>query len=236
MINTQAPLVLTTSKWIWPPFMTYGKLIESYTTDERQLVMDLLSVHLIRKQRGSVIISYHPTKDIPITTARYLHERIRFAGKHLTALVSDIISKKTFLSGQSVYWQSIFQKSPDPTFVLLTFIWHAIYAWDEAFEALYTHICKLVSHAIQHSDVYLQHSCWHLGRSNRRNNRLWPDAGASHHSCPSFALHLFTRRLAQVCDLYTRNQKSGFGFPRSWRASSNPCTAGTRVWQPFGWG
>lgn len=51
--------------------------------------MDLLSVHLIRKQHGSVIISYHPTKDIPITTARYLHERIRFAGKRLTALVSE---------------------------------------------------------------------------------------------------------------------------------------------------
>jgi hypothetical protein len=47
--------------------------------------------------------------------------------------------------GQSVYWQKIFQDSPDPTFVLLAFIWHAMYAWDEALEDLYAHICHLVS-------------------------------------------------------------------------------------------
>jgi len=52
----------------------------------------------------------------------------------------------TYLTaGQSVYWQSMFQKSQDPTFVLLTFIWHAMYAWDEALENLYEHICSLVS-------------------------------------------------------------------------------------------
>ena len=48
------------------------------------------------------------------------------------------------LIGQSVYWQHIFQLSPDPTFLLLIFIWHAIYAWDEALENLYSHICFLV--------------------------------------------------------------------------------------------
>lgn len=62
----------------------YRKLIECNVTGGRKLVLDLLSVHLIRKRNGSVIISNHPTKDIPITTARYLHERIRFAGKCLT--------------------------------------------------------------------------------------------------------------------------------------------------------
>jgi len=49
------------------------------------------------------------------------------------------------IPGQSVYWQSMFQKSQDPTLVLLTFIWHAMYAWDEALENLYEHICSLVS-------------------------------------------------------------------------------------------
>ena len=58
------------------------KLIKCLVIGGRQLVLDLLSVHLIRKKNGSVIISYHPTKDTPITTARYLHERIRFAGKY----------------------------------------------------------------------------------------------------------------------------------------------------------
>ena len=54
------------------------------------------------------------------------------------------------LLGQSVYWQSIFQKSADPTLVLLTFIWHTVYAWDEALETLYSHICTIVSHTILH--------------------------------------------------------------------------------------
>jgi hypothetical protein len=39
----------------------------------------------------------------------------------------------------------MFQKSQDPTLVLLTFIWHTMYAWDEALENLYEHICSLVS-------------------------------------------------------------------------------------------
>jgi hypothetical protein len=43
-------------------------------------VLDLLSVHLIRHVDGSTIISFHPEIDHPITTAEYLHERIRFAG------------------------------------------------------------------------------------------------------------------------------------------------------------
>jgi len=102
----------------------------------RQLVLELLSVHLIRRRRGSVLISYHPTMDIPITTARFLHERIRFAG-------------------QSVYWQSIFQNSPDPTFVLLTLIWHTVYAWDEALEALYNYICTIEGKVVATTDFNL---------------------------------------------------------------------------------
>ncbi|RDB19710.1 hypothetical protein Hypma_013163 [Hypsizygus marmoreus] len=104
MIDTQAPLRLRSSR--------------------RILVLDLLSVHLIRHVDGSTIISYHPSSHDHTTPASYLHDRIRFAG-------------------QSVYWQNIFQKSPDPTFVLLTFVWHAMYAWDEALQHLYTHICWL---------------------------------------------------------------------------------------------
>jgi hypothetical protein len=48
--------------------------------DNRQLVLDLLSVHLIRHVDGSTMISFHPEIDHPTTTAKYLHERIRFAG------------------------------------------------------------------------------------------------------------------------------------------------------------
>ncbi|KAF7327767.1 hypothetical protein MKEN_00356400 [Mycena kentingensis (nom. inval.)] len=68
------------------------------------LILDLLAVHLIRNTDGNTIISYHNSE--ADTKASYLHDRIRFAG-------------------QSVYWQNIFQRSQDATFVLLTFIWHA---------------------------------------------------------------------------------------------------------------
>ncbi|KAF8955067.1 hypothetical protein BDZ97DRAFT_1765535 [Flammula alnicola] len=102
----------------------------------RLLVLDLLAVHLIRNVNGSTIISFHPSLNLPTTTAPFLHERIRFAG-------------------QSVYWQSIFQKSADPTFVLLTFIWHAMYAWDEALENLYEHICSLESRVISTAEMPL---------------------------------------------------------------------------------
>ncbi|KAF8991947.1 hypothetical protein BDQ17DRAFT_1370148 [Cyathus striatus] len=91
---------------------------------KRQLILDLLSVHLVRRKEGSIIISYHPSYDnIDTTEASYLQQRI-------------------YLAGRSVYWQNIFQHSPDPTFVLLMFVWHALYAWDEALENLYTHICS----------------------------------------------------------------------------------------------
>lgn len=53
----------------------------SNSQGNRQLVLDLLSVHLIRHLDGSTIISFHPDINHPTTKAGYLHERIRFAGK-----------------------------------------------------------------------------------------------------------------------------------------------------------
>ncbi|KAK1225976.1 hypothetical protein PQX77_011044 [Marasmius sp. AFHP31] len=119
IIDTQAPLYLSSNAGCY-------------------LVLDLLSVHLIRNVEGNTIISYHHSGP-DATSAQYLHERIRFAG-------------------QSVYWQSIFQKSPDPTFVLLTFIWHAMYAWDEALETLYNHICWLETTVLKTSNMQITRS------------------------------------------------------------------------------
>ncbi|KAH9474784.1 hypothetical protein JR316_0013249 [Psilocybe cubensis] len=115
MIDTHAPLALESN----------GRL----------LLLDLLSVHLIRRKQGSTIISYHANKDLPTTTAPVLHERIRFAGMY-TYLFHLLATN-------------------DPTFVLLTFIWHAIYAWDEALENLYSHICTLESQVIVTSEMTL---------------------------------------------------------------------------------
>ncbi|KAH6910724.1 hypothetical protein BKA70DRAFT_1463926 [Coprinopsis sp. MPI-PUGE-AT-0042] len=100
------------------------------------LALDLISVHLIRNIKGSTIISYHPDDKLPTTKADVLHKRICFAG-------------------QSVYWQSMFQKSPDPTLVLMCFTWHALYAWDEALESLYQHILHLETRVIETAHMKL---------------------------------------------------------------------------------
>lgn len=50
------------------------------STDKRLLVLDLLAVHLVRNVKENTIISYHPTNNKRTTQAKFLHERIRFAG------------------------------------------------------------------------------------------------------------------------------------------------------------
>jgi len=118
--------------------------------DSCYLAIDLLSVHLIRNTEGNTLISYHPA-DREATSASYLHERIRFAGESCPSEIKFIDSFKYIFIGQSVYWQSIFQKSSDPTFLLLIFIWHAMYAWDEAMEKFYSYICYLVNDICSYS-------------------------------------------------------------------------------------
>jgi hypothetical protein len=81
MIDTQAPLALGSSK-CFRFSVSILCVINVCLTGGRLLVLDLLSVHLIRRKRGSTIISYHSDKDLLTTTAPYLHERIRFAGDH----------------------------------------------------------------------------------------------------------------------------------------------------------
>lgn len=103
---------------------------------KKSLVLDLLSFHLVRNIKGSTLISFHPSTGPMPTKAHHLQIRARFAG-------------------QSVYWQSMFQRSPDPTLVLVCFIWHAIYAWDEALESLYQHILSLESRVIETSSTQM---------------------------------------------------------------------------------
>jgi len=77
MIDTQAPLRLDSSV---SSYFRPHKPHSIHLLAHRQLVLDLLSVHLIRNVDSSVIISFHPTLDHPTTKADYLHDRIRFAG------------------------------------------------------------------------------------------------------------------------------------------------------------
>lgn len=80
---------------------------------------------MIRAPTDSTIMSFHPS-DSRITSARHLQSRIVDAGN-------------------SVYWTDILQNTQDPTFILLIYMWYALYAWDEALEQLYVYINNLVS-------------------------------------------------------------------------------------------
>jgi len=104
------------------------------------LILDLLSVHLIRNVRTSTIISYQPPpyKGSPSTSASSLHSRV-------------------YLAGKSVYWKKLFTASKDPTFVLLTILWYALYAWDHSLELLWEHISHLEMNVINSNNIKFTH-------------------------------------------------------------------------------
>jgi len=91
---------------------------------------------MIRDAKSSTIISYHHDLDGLTTSAEDLFTRLK-------------------LVGRSVYWQLIVRNSKDPTFVFLAILWSALYAWDEALEALYKHFSLLESQVITTNDVTL---------------------------------------------------------------------------------
>jgi len=97
--------------------------------------LDLLAIHMVRDIKGSTIISYHHAIEGSIS-AEELFTRLK-------------------LVGRSVYWQIVVRKSKDPTFVFLAILWSALYAWDEALEALYEHFCWLESRVITTNNVAL---------------------------------------------------------------------------------
>ncbi|KAH7912764.1 hypothetical protein BJ138DRAFT_1112061 [Hygrophoropsis aurantiaca] len=102
------------------------------------LLTDLLAIHMVRTSapESSTIISYHPSVCTGRTSSKLLHSLILRAS-------------------QSVYWTKIFSASNDSTFILLAMLWYALYAWDEAFEMLYTHINELESRVIETNETSL---------------------------------------------------------------------------------
>ncbi|KJA17687.1 hypothetical protein HYPSUDRAFT_46166 [Hypholoma sublateritium FD-334 SS-4] len=100
------------------------------------LLSDQLAVHMVRSRASNTIISLHPKTQMHGVSAQTLHSRVHAAGR-------------------SVYWNSIFKNTMDATFVLLSLLWYALYAWDEALEHLYSHVCFLESQVISTSDIKL---------------------------------------------------------------------------------
>ncbi|KAG6905483.1 hypothetical protein DXG01_002421 [Tephrocybe rancida] len=107
-----------------------------YLLGDRILFPHLLSLHMVRSDMNSTIISYHPDQEHRSTTASSLHSRLHAAG-------------------HSVYWNTIFAERDDPTFVFLSLLWYALYAWDKALEVLYAHICSVGSRVISENDIRL---------------------------------------------------------------------------------
>jgi hypothetical protein len=88
------------------------------------LITDFLAIHVIRAPQNSTLITYH-SADTQATSAETLHDRIYYAGA-------------------SVYWNKLYTQASDPTFILVAALWYALYAWDQALDVLYVHICALV--------------------------------------------------------------------------------------------
>ncbi|PPQ96705.1 hypothetical protein CVT26_010257, partial [Gymnopilus dilepis] len=143
VIDTQAPLRLSSS--------------------DRLLTHDLLAIHMVRSPlnhsggggggggEGSTIISLHPhphahNNNIPGTTTHNTPG---------TTTTAHELHTRVHLLGKSVYWANILKDTTDPTFVLLGLLWYGMYAWDEALEGLYEHICYLESKVIQTDDFTL---------------------------------------------------------------------------------
>ncbi|KAJ7716470.1 hypothetical protein DFH07DRAFT_862150 [Mycena maculata] len=108
------------------------------SSSDRILLPDILAIHMVRSPNRNTILSYHPPHAHRTTAAHILKTRLLAAG-------------------QSVYWNKIFTStiSSDPTFVLLSLLWYPLYAFDEAFEALYDHISWLESRVMATTDMTL---------------------------------------------------------------------------------
>ncbi|KAG2357381.1 hypothetical protein BDR07DRAFT_1490773 [Suillus spraguei] len=98
--------------------------------DGNMLFIDLLAIHMVRGVKTSTVISYHPDSTWCRTSAKRLHFLMR-------------------LVGESVYWQKIFHKSKDPTFLFLAILWYPLYAWDESLELLHNHSTGLESRVME---------------------------------------------------------------------------------------
>ncbi len=78
MIDIHAPLRLESSE---PRFIPRIHDETDHVADNRTLILDLLSVHLVRNVAGNTMISFHANFGLPTTRAFYLYERLQYAGK-----------------------------------------------------------------------------------------------------------------------------------------------------------
>ncbi|KAG6868400.1 hypothetical protein C0993_003636 [Termitomyces sp. T159_Od127] len=116
---TPTPSLITSTSSHLPVLQNIDQVIDTQAPfqplGDRILLPDLLALHMVRSHENSTIISYHPSREHRSTTAEALHSRLHAVG-------------------HSVYWNNIFMGYDDPTFVFVSLLWYALYAWDEALE------------------------------------------------------------------------------------------------------
>ena len=145
---------------------------------------------MVRDVETSTIISYHPESTWCQTSAKRLHSLMQ-------------------LAGGSVYWQNIFSKTEDPTFLFLAIQWYALYAWDESFEFLYKHASKLVCDVLLLNKNIVAQRYSGVGCTARQSDRAHTRA-----PCPpsaSSALPITPSSLQDISILHRDDHQSGHG-------------------------
>ncbi|KAI9568117.1 hypothetical protein HD554DRAFT_2022923, partial [Boletus coccyginus] len=132
--NDRYPSTAFSSRQVYPFIRVEQIPIPTCTKENKIVLQDLLSLHMVRNSTTSTIISYHPSMQ-------------GTSAKHLQCLASR--------TGDSIYWSNIFKRSRDPTFLFLAILWYALYAWDEAFEILFRYINTLEYRVLQSNNIKL---------------------------------------------------------------------------------
>ncbi|KAE9402242.1 hypothetical protein BT96DRAFT_918423 [Gymnopus androsaceus JB14] len=157
MIDVEAPLMLTSNP-------------------SKLLVLDLLSLHVIRKKFIPESTEPQPTDEsnyghgsAPPPFTREQSNISSNSESSSSSSISTIISyhnpsmppyktttasnlhMRLMAAGRSVYWSNIFSPtvpSGDPTFVTLSLLWYPLYAWDEVLDALLGEVAFLEAHTL----------------------------------------------------------------------------------------
>lgn len=96
---------------------------------------DLLAIHMVRSRTCNTIISCHP-----------LPNSERTSGTHIQSFV-----QRTW---DNMHRSKTFTNSKDPTYHFLAILYFAMYAWDEAFEAIHRYIDKLEYGVLETADIH----------------------------------------------------------------------------------
>ena len=145
---------------------------------DQTLVVDLLAVHLTRDDTESIIVSILGESKYWLTTS------------------AEEMKERVLLAAKGVYWQQMLKQTQDPTFMLLIFVWHALYATDEAFDVLFEHILYLVGSGCLLRYPLTKFLTGTQGYGQVQRQRYLAHARATHHPVDARPLHHVAQRFS----------------------------------------